>query len=191
MLLDPCCAGCQRPGALVCATCAGRLRGPAGRPPPLGVDAWRAAFAYDDAARALLTSLKNGHRRDLVGWLAGRLATLGPPPSAIVTWAPTSPIRQRARGFDQAELLARALARRWGLRCRGLLRRRPGGPQAGLTGEDRRRHPGFVAAVRVPGPVLVVDDVATTGATLAAAAAALRAAGAAGVEAMVAARADG
>jgi len=110
----------------------------------------------------------------------------------VVTWAPTSRDRRRARGFDPAELLARAVARRLtrhlDLRCLGVLDRHPGPPQTGLTGADRRRGPSYVARRAAPWSVLVVDDVATTGATVSAAALALRAAGAHRVHAVTAAR---
>jgi predicted amidophosphoribosyltransferase len=68
------------------------------------------------------------------------------------------------------------------------LRRLPGPPQTGLPAVDRRRGPVFRARNAAPFTVLLVDDVATTGATLAAAAAALREAGAARVLAATAAR---
>ena len=159
-------------------------------PAPLDLDGWSALLRYDDEARALLTGLKNGQRRDLVGWLAdGLVAALPRPGPAVVTWAPTGAARRRARGFDQAELLARALARRWGLPCRGLLRRLPGPPQAGRTAAARRTNPRFEGPRRSAPVVLLVDDVATTGATLSAAARALRAAGTVEVRAVVAARA--
>jgi predicted amidophosphoribosyltransferase len=175
----------------VCRGCLGGLSPAPGRPPPHAIDGWRALYRYDDAARGLLTSLKNGQRRDVVGWLADRLAAAPrPPPGAIVTWAPTAGARRRRRGFDQSELLARAVARRWGLPCRRLLRRRPGAAQAGRGGRDRRAHPGFDPVGRPPPVVVVVDDVATTGATLTAAGRALRGGGAVRVEAMVAARAQ-
>jgi predicted amidophosphoribosyltransferase len=190
VLLGSACAVCGAHGAVVCPSCAAALEPAPALPPPLEVDGWSALLRYDVAARALLTGLKNHHRRDLVGWVAdGLVAALPPPPPAVVTWAPTGRDRRQARGFDQAELLARALARRWRLPCRGLLVRRPGPPQAGRGAADRRSHPGFRARPGAPGAVLVVDDVATTGATLTAAARALRAAGAEEVRAVVGARA--
>jgi predicted amidophosphoribosyltransferase len=160
---------------------------------PTGLDGLQAWCHYDDVARDLVVALKNRERRDLVGWLACAVAhDLVPPPrpGLVVTWAPTAAARRRARGFDQAELLARALARRWGLPCRPLLRRARGPAQAGRSAGQRRAHPGFSAVGRVPAQVLVVDDVATTGATLAAAGRALRSAGAVGVSGLVVARAD-
>lgn len=173
---------------MVCASCEASL---ASAPPlatPLHLDACRALFTYDDVSRPLLTGLKNGNRRDSVAWLAERLAATGAPEVDVVTWAPTSLGRRRRRGFDQAELLARAVARRWGLRARPLLRRLPGPSQAGRSAAERRTSPCFEAVAALD-TVLLVDDVVTTGATVTAAARSLRALGAAEVRALVVARA--
>lgn len=165
------------------------------RPPPslavpLGLDSCQALVAYDDEARALITALKNRGHRSLVSGMAEGLAGLVvAEPSTVVTWAPTGGPRRRQRGFDQAELLAVAVARRLGLPCAGLLRRLPGPPQAGRTSVDRRTNPRFRARGSVPPHVVLVDDVATTGATLTAAARVLRGAGAVAVHALVVARA--
>ena len=107
----------------------------------------------------------------------------------VVTWAPTSARRRRRRGYDQAELLARAVAWRLGVPCRRLLRRvdDPRGPQTGRTRAERLAGPTFVARRRVRGVVLVVDDVVTTGATLRAAETALLAGGARSVRSIAAA----
>lgn len=174
---EPVCAGCLAEDA------APRV------PAPLHVDACTALLDYH-LARPVVTKLKNGQHRALIGPLASALARRARPPQAGgVTWAPTTPERARRRGFDQAELLARALARRWGLPARPLLGRTPGTAQAGRTADDRARTPRFRATGPVPAEVVLVDDVVTTGATLTAAARALRSAGATTVVAVALAQA--
>jgi predicted amidophosphoribosyltransferase len=106
----------------------------------------------------------------------------------VVAGSPTPPARRRARGFDQAQLLAAAVARCLRLPCRPLLRRALGPPQTGRTLPERRTGPAFAARAPSPTRVLIVDDVVTSGATLASAARALRQAGAREVHAVVAAR---
>jgi predicted amidophosphoribosyltransferase len=158
-------------------------------PVPPGLTSCRALVAYDPETAAALLALKNGGHRALVRPLAAAMARLVPAVDGlVVTWAPTSARRRRARGYDQAELLARALARRAGLRAGALLRRQAGPAQAGLGAGARWANPRFTAR-RCPWPVLVVDDVATTGATLSAAATALRTAGAPEVHGLIVARA--
>jgi predicted amidophosphoribosyltransferase len=159
----------------------------------MGVDAWCAAFAYEGVAREVVARLKYRGARASLPWLADAVVDAldrGPgfDPRSVVTWAPTSRERRRGRGFDPAELLARAVARRLALRCAGLLERAPGPPQTGRAAADRRRGPGYFARRAIPPCVLLVDDVATTGATLTAASSALRAGGARVVVAVTAAR---
>ncbi|HEX7096649.1 MAG TPA: phosphoribosyltransferase family protein, partial [Acidimicrobiales bacterium] len=105
-------------------------------------------------------------------------------PVDAVTWAPTGSRRAGRRGYDQAELLARAVARALGRTARATLQRCGAVPQTGLGARERRVSPAFGARRAVSGTWLVVDDVCTTGATLQAAAATLRRAGAAGVHAI-------
>jgi predicted amidophosphoribosyltransferase len=161
-------------------------------PVPAGLLTCRAVVAYDSAARRALVGLKNRDERVRVGEWADQMAALVPPvDDLVVTWAPTSDRRRRRRGFDQAELLARAVARRRRLPVARLLRRLPGAAQAGRTARERADNPGFAARRPCRAPVLVIDDVATTGATLSAAAAALHRAGAPEVHGLVVARAPG
>jgi ComF family protein len=102
--------------------------------------------------------------------------------------------RLRRRGYNQAALIADALARRTGLEVTDCLRR--AGSAAAQVGRDRRERrlgPAGSIGLRAPAPthVVLVDDVATTGATLAACAAVLRAAGSLDVAALVFARTIG
>lgn len=118
----------------------------------------------------------------LAGLCVARLAA-DVPPRAVLVAVPLHPRRRRARGYNQAELLAAELRRRLRLdRPRGRLDRlRDTAPQVGL---DRlRRHANVDDAFAWKGPrlagdpVVLVDDVTTTGATLEACAAALQAGG--------------
>jgi predicted amidophosphoribosyltransferase len=130
----------------------------------------------------MIVGLKYFNARTVVFPLADRLASLVDRQVIdVVTWAPTSAKRLRRRGYDQAELLARAVAARLGLPCKRLLRREPGGvTQTGRSRIERQNSPPRFRARRLlqAERVLLVDDVLTTGATLRSAAAALRAAGA-------------
>lgn len=183
------CVLCGASGTTVCGRCLAEAAA-APLPAPLHLDACTALLDYH-LARPLVTTLKNGQRRALIGPLAQALAgRTRPPEAAVVTWAPTTPQRSRRRGFDQAELLARALARRWGRPARRLLVRAAGTAQAGRPAGDRLRTPWFRPLAPSPAIVVLVDDVVTTGATLTAAARALRSAGAARVIGVALAQAD-
>jgi ComF family protein len=103
--------------------------------------------------------------------------------------------RRWQRGFNQSELLAREIARRWNVPVRKAVRRRRAtAPQAALTSAQRRRNvqgafearKGTLKGMRV----LLVDDVLTTGATASACARALKRAGAAHVSLLTVARRD-
>ena len=129
------------------------------------------AAPFTGRVRDVLLGFKYRNRRAIAGHLAGllvnRVARSGERVD-VVTWAPTSARRRRQRGFDQAELVARQVARQLGVPCRRLLERAGGAPaQTGQARAARLGGPAFRAHPRVPAArVLVVDDVVTTGATL-------------------------
>ena len=184
-----------------CPTCAGLL--PASgqcRPclaslPPL--DSLRPGFVFAGEARRLVHRLKYDRLSALaepMGWLLA--ATVTPPPTDLLLPVPLHRRRQRERGFNQSEALAEHLAVAWGvpLERRTLLRQRPTQPQA-LTTTAAARAANVAGAFAVRAAVsgrrvALVDDVATTGATVRACASALRAAGAARVDAIVFAHGD-
>lgn len=190
MLLPTACPVCETPGPAPCDRCAQALRRAPNLPPPVAVDGCRALLSYEGEGRELVARLKYRNGRAAIPWLADRMASIAAGlPAAAVTWAPTTADRRRQRGFDHAELLARAVARRLGTPCVPLLRRRPGPAQTGRSAAERRAGgPSFTARRRLSGAVIVVDDVVTTGTTATAAAQALRAAGASPVGFLAAAR---
>lgn len=157
---------------------------PAGPVAVPGLDAVTSVLRFEGAGRDLLLALKYRNRRAVVALVASAMAgsvARGSRDAAgadLVTWAPTSTARRRDRGFDQAELLARAVARHLGCPVRATLRRTSSRHQTGLDARQRHGGPTFSVRRQVRGRVLLVDDVVTTGATLSAAAAVLRAAGA-------------
>lgn len=159
----------------------------------------RSYATYDGPLERAVHRFKYRGRRalakPLAQLLAERLAVDGLPAEAI-TWVPLGARRRRERGYNQAELLARGLAGLIGLPALpGQLRRvRETPPQVGLDRPRRLNNVAGAFAYR-GGPlngrlVLLVDDVATTGATLDACAAALKAAGSGAVFGFTVARAQ-
>jgi len=183
MIFTTRCAGCEAPGAPICRTCRFAL---VSRACPEAPDDVVVAAPFSGRVRDVLLGFKYRNRRAVAGHLAGllvnRLVAAGRPVD-IVTWAPTSRRRRRERGFDQAELVARHVARQLGVPARRLLERTDAdGPQTGRDRRARLHAPMFRAHPHVPrARILLIDDVVTTGATLRAATAELEQAGAIGV----------
>ncbi len=154
--------------------------------------------SYEGTLRNLIHQLKYGKVETLARPLAALLARALPVDERfdLIIAMPMHWRKRWERGFNQAELLARPVARRYGLSLSTNLRRaRYTKAQAGLSEAQRRENLKHSFLVRSPEQIankhiLLVDDVFTTGATLRAAAAALKAAGAARISALTLARAD-
>lgn len=186
-LQPPLCERCGAPTTWPvarCRECAGRR---------LAFASARAAVAYDDGARRLVTAWKERGLRRLAADSADVVVgTLARPRATVLAFVPPDRERVLTRGYHPAERLARELGERWELPVRELLARtRSVRHQRGLTLPERRRNVAgaFAPAEAAPSGVALVDDVYTSGATVAAAASALRKGGAKRVEVVTFARA--
>jgi ComF family protein len=156
-------------------------------PPPF--DRARSAVLYNQVARTLVGRLKYGDRPELARFCGRLMAAAGTELWAgrpVLLPVPLHPLRQVHRRYNQSLELARAIARIAGLAVDpGLVRRtRHTRQQVGLSADGRVRnvagafaaHPELVARTRGR-PVVVVDDVITTGSTVKAITRVLRRAG--------------
>lgn len=214
------CAGCDKVGVMLCAAClaqvqpvpapvcwrCGRPLAAAGRcagceTGAFTVSAIRAAAVYAEPLSQILHRFKYEGRRELAEPLGGLLAAYwqGRRVTAdLVVAAPLHASRLAERGYNQSELLAAVLCQktRLPLLHTEVLRRERATEQQALLG-PQERWANVHGAFRWHGPplvgvkVLLVDDVATTGATLEACGDALLAAGAGKVWALTVARALG
>jgi ComF family protein len=196
---EPCCFACgvpfSRPGAVgperLCRVCLLQA-------PPWGRA--RAALRYDAQARRIVLPLKYADRVDLARPLAALMARAGAVllrEAEVLVPVPLHRRRLLSRRYNQAALLARALGRASGLPVAvdALRRVTATAPLGEMSAAARLRtvsgafamRPGRAAAV-AGRRVLLIDDVLTSGATCGACATVLRAAGAASVDVLVAAR---
>lgn len=152
---------------------------------PAALTVVRSAVWLSDGAREAVHALKYRGLPRIADDLAAAMAGVSLPTdeASVLVPIPLAPKRLRERGYNQSEALARALSRRWRIPVVDvLIRSRETATQTALTPETRLAN---VAGAFTPGPnvlvdptYILVDDVFTTGATLAEAARALEQAGA-------------
>lgn len=191
LVAPPACAVCGGGCELrrrICERCAARLR----RLPPVrsavpGIDETWSATPYEGAPRHLVAALKFGSRVAVAEDAAALIAACAPREllAGAIVPVPPAPVRRRRRGFDAAEAIAAVLAKMTGLPLAPCLSRTESARQVGRRRTERLAHPPSVRATSlVPMRAILLDDVTTTGATLAACAVALRDAGTARVTAI-------
>lgn len=162
----------------------------------------RSAVVLEPPADRIVHALKYGGWRELAPFMAARMVALREelaprPERAVVVPVPTTGRRERERGYNQSELLARAFAARVGIEAtNALVRRGKGGTQVSLHPAERLANVRGAFSVRSSAVsrlrrshVVVVDDVLTTGATVRAMARSLQAVGVGSVAAVTFARA--
>jgi predicted amidophosphoribosyltransferase len=189
------CGICGRPcnpESPACDPCISAVR--RGPPQPFlvpGADTAWAAAPYEDTARHLITALKFAKRLALARVAAEAIANTVPEDAirGSIAPVPPDPLRHRWRGFDPAGAIADELARAVELPLSRCLVRAHSRRQVGRPRAARLAGPRVGATGEAPPEVTLLDDVATTGATLAACAAAVRSAGAERVLAVTFARA--
>lgn len=153
-----------------------------------------ALWSYDFPADRLIHALKYEHRLAVADWLAGQMAARLEPGGQLILPMPLHVERLRQRGFNQAAEIGKRIACRLKLTYNGnfLQRLRPTQPQAELLpGERQRNVRGAFACTGAldDRPVVLIDDVMTTGASANECARVLRLHGAGEITLLVAARA--
>jgi len=177
---QPACPGCAipMPGNLFCPACQGSKK--------LLIDRVFALYRYDYPVNRLIQAMKYRSRPALACFLGHRLATAidsaGPVRAGCLLPVPIHPLRLAFRGYNQSLEIARPVAARLGIPLlhSAICRQRHTQPQATLSPPRRRRNVAGAFRARdktLPGYVVIVDDVVTSGATVTALARVLRNAG--------------
>lgn len=181
------CPGCGHFESGICRQCRGKLTVYTSsiRSVP-GIDAISVAYVYSGPLRRAIHQLKYRRRPRVAHQLGELLAPFALPHSRsidAVLPVPMHATRRAERGFNQAELIAKAVAQNTSLVCvsDGLVRVRATGQQVKLNARERQTNMDGAFAWQSSSPppsrALIIDDVLTTGATMSACALALRDAG--------------
>ena len=150
------------------------------------------SFYYEGTLRESFLRFKFGglqHYSAVYGaWMAHTIRDKLADQFELLTWAPVSRARKRARGYDQAELLCREIGKQLGLEPVRTLRKIRNAPAQSTLADAAQRRANVSGAYRADHPerfsgkrILIIDDIVTTGATLAACSQTLLLSGAAGV----------
>ena len=187
------CLSCQMEGQLLCINCVQSL------PPPHerslnGLESVKAAASYEGQTKSLLWQLKSKGAIASAEQMAKLMSPLLAADNLLLVPVPTASTRVRTRGYDQATVLARQLAKQQKLPYALLLRRKNQTHQVGSSREQRLKQLHNAFRVRTTAHtnnhIVLIDDVLTTGSTLESAANALRAAGYRRISALVFAEAS-
>lgn len=176
-LLPSTCVGCRKVGRTICDNCLAELS-PSPRHVDRGLQGW-SAIDYSPLATSAINAFKEHGRTALLGEFCRLVDQIELPANAVLVGLPSTAAATRKRGFVPAELFADRLARRRSLRsAHALVFSRKIADQALLTREQRSANlAGSMLAKPLSGPVILVDDVITTGASMREAARAMAAAG--------------
>jgi ComF family protein len=167
----------------------------------LGLTGFNAAYtfgSYEDTLRNLIHLFKYNKIRPLARPLGALLARAIPREQSfdLIVPMPLHWKKQWTRGYNQSALLAKEIARKWGVPAANIVRRvKATSPQAGLSNAKRRLNVRGAFRIRKDRNlkglrVLLIDDVLTTGATASACAKVLKRAGASHVTVAAVARTD-
>ena len=162
---------------VTCGACDGDLPDLAGSRSVMYFEQCIAPFSYEEPIRGAILRFKFHGQRNYVQqfakWMAAQVCNKLTGTYDVISWVPCSRRRKWKRGFDQSELLAKALAQELGMEAVPTLRKRKHNKKQSLTAGAAQRRANVVNVYRAENPqgfrgkrILLLDDVLTTGATL-------------------------